>query len=847
MDHLSRLPTECFQVILQVLDDRDDFYSMAALLRTNKTLCSVVLPCLYRDPFRRTFHSNSRTWKRSQQRFPTCKRLTRMLLHRLPPDSLTTAILLGLANMEEGVTNNKDSNDSDSSNNSYCIKPSNNNNDTNSSLDYFGQIRHLDMRPWHVEIDCRPRRGSKDSLSMASLEYTLSSEFRRVLGTNPLEFNDIDKRWSKPRLPQFYFHAVLHHEIPWALGLPILEQLQSLTIHRVRSIKHYIDVIHRLGNLEKVQFLLREIYEKEFNYIEEDEGEDDSDDEDYRTTARLTRTTLQDLVQFVQEHVRLFPGRLKNVVCFESRGHHWATKEFVNHLQEKIFYLLPPLPSPAHLGQDNWLRFLARPCEIDLTSVRRIQGQELPALWADTSLDNRPLLERCRGLKYLEVASHQQGLFKWAVQERRTKEDPTGFTKYGWKPLLVPETRQPAFVQHGLVPLEQVDYIHLYGQLIDNPEEDSIRHNVDLDDLVFAFGQTLQRLTVSTPNLDRARYPRSLTIGQGWVHLPALTRLELKAAVDRLVVDALLLTHCPNLMHLRMTDWTKDHHLRHIIPYQPASLPRLLSLRLSGWPALNFDPATLDSTSNLVSVELSIFQPDDALRVNVGYIPPLEELNLSYGDGDGAVSEDDVTGGASLPLFARPFWSWDWSLPCLTSLVLTSEFALRFKFKMLYRCPALETLTLDIRSSGQEEHTRTLSAADLFVPAIATTSPSTEEESLERIVLPKLTVLSLHGKWVMDNNLILSGFLNSIVPNMKKLMMESWSYSTLKTLILKIKEDTDVNSLATFISCRRILISPMSPEQLTGFGMAFKDTYYRYYVPETEEEEEYWDEGWRII
>ncbi|KAK3809061.1 MAG: hypothetical protein J3R72DRAFT_464234, partial [Linnemannia gamsii] len=806
MDHLSRLPTECLQAIIQILDDNDDFNSLSALLQSNKTLCSVVLPCLYRDPFRHCSHS--------RRSFPTGKELTLMLLGRLPTDSLTTAISLVLADIEMGATYNKGNNDSYNSNN----------NNTNSSLDYLGQIRHLDTRPWHAEFDCDP------------LDYTLSDEFRRSLCSNPLEFND--KQWSKSRLRKFYFHAVLHHEIPWVLGLPILDQLQSLTIHRVYSIKHYIDVIHRLGNLEKIQFLLLEIYENEFNYEGEDENEDE---EDYRTTAQLKRTILQDLLRFVQEHARLFPGRLKDVVCFQ-RNSYFTTKEFVDDLQEKIFYSLPPLSGPAHLGQNNWLRFSVKPCEIDLTSVRRINGRELPATWVETLLDNRPLLERCRSLKYLEVASHQQGIFKWAVQERRTKDDPTSFTKDGWKPLLMPETRQPAFVQHGLVPLEQVDYIHLFGHLLDDPAEDSIRHNDDLDELVVAFSQTLQRLSVSTPYLDRARYPRRLTVGQGWVNLPALTHLELKVAVDRLVVDALLLTHCPNITHFRMTDRTKEHHLRHITPYQPAYLPRLLSMRLSGWPALNFDPATLDSTTNLGSLELSIFQPDDAKRVNIGFIPPLEELNCSYGVGDGAVSEDDVTGGASVPSIVRPFWSWDWNLPCLTSLILTSEFALRFKFKMLHRCPALVTLTLDIRSAGQEEHTRTLSESDLFVPATAATSPSTREGSLERIVLLELKFLNLHGKWVMGNNIILSEFLNKIVPNMHKLEMESWSYSTLKAFILTIKENTDVKSQRTLRSCFRMAISPMSTEQVTELGMAFRDTYEHFYEPETEESMD-WDDG----
>jgi hypothetical protein len=306
-----------------------------------------------------------------------------------------------------------------------------------------------------------------------------------------------------------------------------------------------------------------------------------------------------------------------------------------------------------------------------------------------------------------------------------------------------------------------------------------------------------------------------------------------------------------------MTDRTKEHRIQDIIPCQPADLSSLQSLRLCGWPALTFDPAAFGSTRSLVSLEMSINRRDDQDRISTGFIPPLEELNRSYGVADDAVDKEDTPVGAFWPSIVRPFWSWDWDLLNLTSLILTSEFALRFKFRMLQRTPVLENLTLDIRSSGQVVHTRTLSEADLFVSASSATTAqydsstsnlstlSTQSSTLARIVLPKLKVLKLHGKWIMANDLRLSQFVHSIFPNVYQIEMESWAYSTLRALILRIKANTlaKPQGILTLRRCCRITISPMSQEQLADLGMILADTFMRDYMPETEEEEQYWDDG----
>ncbi|KAF8942330.1 hypothetical protein BGZ47_006587 [Haplosporangium gracile] len=812
MDHLSRLPLECLQIILQILDDDNDFPSLTSLLRTNKYLSSAVLPYLYCDPFRKDFHSARSRQMGITKEISSGKLLVRMLLHCLPPTSLPTALSLALV----PSTTTKPSG-ATTSNNSYY-----------SALDYLAHIRHLDMRPWYAEVDCRLTHKIDTSLSHAQQEYTNTDEFSRLYNARPFgpAFNN---KWrSNPSRVHFYYHTILHHEVPWSLGFFILEQLQSLTIHRVYNIKHYIDVVHRLKNLEKVHFLLREICENEFN--------DDGADGENGATEQLENTIQQDVLRFVQEHARLFPGRLKTVDCFDD-DRHWADQAFVNGLNMEIYRILPPLARLTHLGQDSWPRFWANPGATDLKNVQRISGRELPETWIETLLNDRPLLEQCRGLKYLELATSQQGVFDWAVQERRDREEnfsriiTAGNIHSGRESLCAPGTCQP----YGLVPLEQVDFTLILSPFTNNITSYTVQYSSAIDSLAFAFGQTLRQLTVLMPYREYTINQLYLNIGRGWVDLPALTHLELKMAVNRLVVDPLLLTYCPNLTHLRMTDYTKEYSCQDIVPCQLADLSNLQTLKLSGWPALTFHPATLASTPKLTSLELSIGRSTDQERQRVGFIPPLEELNRSYGIQDESFQEKEE----AEVLTILPHWSWGWDLPVLTELLLTSEFALRFEFRMMHGCPVLEALTLDIRSTGRELHTRVLSEADLMVPCQASASNdsshslppsslslSTPVMSPQRIILPKLKKLSLHGKWMMLDNMDLSQFLQSISPNLQRLQMEEWSFPTLKDLLIKVKENTFTKTPTISQAARtlRIGISAMSAKQTCEVGMKYMNT-----------------------
>ncbi|KAF9079250.1 hypothetical protein BGX23_004595, partial [Mortierella sp. AD031] len=83
----------------------------------------------------------------------------------------------------------------------------------------------------------------------------------------------------------------------------------------------------------------------------------------------------------------------------------------------------------------------------------------------------------------------------------------------------------------GLVPLEEVDMASYSASLIKET----------VDDITFAFSQTLRRLSVvcydSSSSTDRNRIIHVVDVGKNWVDLPFLTHLFLYTRQRRLVID----------------------------------------------------------------------------------------------------------------------------------------------------------------------------------------------------------------------------------------------------------------------------------------------------------------------
>ncbi|KAG0219086.1 hypothetical protein BGX33_004893 [Mortierella sp. NVP41] len=496
-----------------------------------------------------------------------------------------------------------------------------------------------------------------------------------------------------------YYDSILQQETVWCLGYPILEQLQSLVIPHMSSIKRYFDVVDRFEYLQHVQFLMSEMYEDPF-------------DEDNKVKGAHNEEVIRDMVRFVQEHTRIFKGRLKSVDCLEGRL--WAStdQEYTDRIRLALYRMLPPLSKPTHLGRSNWLQYTAHLDSIDLGHVWKVSSEGLPASWAHTVCNDQPLLQWCRTLKELNVSTLHDGAFKWAVQEKREMESLGGTTEGkghgGQERLTWTETPQLAHRYHGLIPLEHAIITEL-----------SVSSSADIDDIVFAFNQTLKDLDVcvSIP-FDR---PRSFHFGQGRVDLPALTILELK----------------------------------------------------------------------LTFLDITVYRmEDDRADEDWSCIPPVEELNQSFGrQSEPGVALTAAAAVDSTPLLIRPQWTWDWHLPLLETLVLSSEFAYGFKFRMLHGCSALRILVLDIRSTIEGEHTRVLSESDLLAPSSVSLSdlsestlPSSSPTPSERLCLPTLTHLELNGDWVIDDTLMRQ-FLAESLPGVKELLLKGWNLTTFEALV----------------------------------------------------------------
>ncbi|KAK5821560.1 hypothetical protein F5H01DRAFT_403449 [Linnemannia elongata] len=774
MDPLSQLPLECLQRIFHILDNDDNLFALANLLTTNNYIASAVLPFLYRDPYRSAFHQAGRG-RRNREKPNSDEMLTRMLLSRLSVANLTKPVALALQleptdSSATGIT-------------------------TGSSLDYLAHIRHLNIEAGaSLELTSA---GVTNSLPPHQLAYIQSDEFNRLYQSNPFApdyFQYYDDEHCN--IMQKYYEVLLHQETVWCMAYPILEQLQSFTIPYMPSIKHYLKVVGRFKSLEEVRFNMNEMFEDPYYFEMSPE-----------TRRPHNDLVIQDMMRFFQEHVRLFEGRLKCVHRLGEYSMEWDDPHDTTLMD--ITRLLPPLKKPTRLDAKNWQRYLTHRHSTDLTHVWEFDSGDMPDSWEDTVCNSQPFFQACRSLRILKISTRRTGLFKWAVQEKRDSEWNSGSTAVGigssqrgalaWK-----EPLTSAHRIHGPVPLERAEIVQF-----------SVSNADDIDDVVFAFSSTLKTLDVCLRDQALAPLPKSIYVGQGWVHLSALTTLRLISDSDRLVLDPMLLRHCPNLTSAQMKDRTMRYPCRDIVPCAAAHLARLYSLDLSGWPALTFDPATLSSTTILTSLIMSSQSWAGSFSSSQGFIPPVGELNRSYGTRTGpATAAVD-----SAPRIIRPRWTWDWQLPFLTKLHLASEFAFLFEFRMLLGCPALESLSLDILSTAADEHTRVISETDLFVPTNSNNSNSCLsplQATSSFIRAPLVSQLTLHGEWVIGESAI-PWFLTETFPSVTYLRMTGWRETrpveTLFRLLRNLPSGFDESSL-------QVGISPIySPEDIARLGL----------------------------
>ncbi|KAF9149555.1 hypothetical protein BG015_008658 [Linnemannia schmuckeri] len=294
------------------------------------------------------------------------------------------------------------------------------------------------------------------------------------------------------------------------------------------------------------------------------------------------------------------------------------------------------------------------------------------------------------------------------------------------------ETLQAPQWANGLVPLKHIMILLSRESIIG-----------DIDNIVHAFDQTLKMLHVTPTILDNSTVTY---IGQRWVDLPVLASLHMVLDLERLVVDPQLLVCYPHLTDLWLQDNLHDYSCKYIIACLLAHLGRLGRLHLRGWPALTFDPATLTSTPSLIDLTIEIqydYNDTDFKPFN----PLTEELNQPY---------DIQTGSAASISRSAPR-----------------------TFRMLHGCPALEDLSLDIRSSMPGEHVRFISEADLSVPT--SNSRASPSSAVGCLCLPSLRRLDLSEEWVIDESVEPQLFAKAF-PGVKKFSLTGRANTTRESL-----------------------------------------------------------------
>ncbi|KAG0276384.1 hypothetical protein BGZ95_007609 [Linnemannia exigua] len=626
----------------------------------------------------------------------------------------------------------------------------------------------------------------------------------------------------KFHLRQLY-RVMLFREATWAIAEPILERLQSLTVP-ISAIECYLKVLARLERLESVQFLLDEFFDYKSKYVWSGALEEFMFPIDDRKSRAMGG-----MIWFVMEHGRLFPNQLvggASVVDGEFFAD--APQSCTKDIQLEVARWLPPLRDISTVTDENWLRLEAHIKMVDLERVQSIVSRD----YSDDALmsldieiddgDERPFLQRCRGLKTLEIMLKRANLFGWAVKEKqRALELPVSGTS---STLELPAAARTPSVhpQQDLVPLAKVTLAE-YSEAMSDA----------VHDITFAFSLTLTHLNILVLDEDRSA---PIRFGHGWADLPVLTHLTLKTTDDIADIEERLLHRCPSLISITLSDNTCYYNCLAITTNAPLNLPHLEHLDLIGRSALTFHPATLNSTPNLISLRLRMVSVSDNIN-DVLFIPLDHLLNQSFGIQDTSYSSSSVSTGNAPPqqpgigsgpeVLVRPWWSWEWRLLHLKTLHLNAEFAFRFKFKMLRGCPVLESMSLEIQTRNQRH--QEITQEDLFAssgsftitPSAATTATTVTgvpEATEERIVLPRLRRLQLTGPWKIEHS-VMSDLLLKMCPKVEELHLLGWKKATLVELIDIVREMYRIAGRIREVHVGTHRVVPLGLEKMRLMGM----------------------------
>ncbi|KAG0018567.1 hypothetical protein BGZ81_010182 [Podila clonocystis] len=354
--------------------------------------------------------------------------------------------------------------------------------------------------------------------------------------------------------------------------------------------------------------------------------------------------------------------------------------------------ILPPLDRPRQLHEGNW-RQLVR--HLDATSLERVTKVVTPRgwQWHQDMMKIGEIWARCRALKELELwPSRIPVSFQWAVQEKEERQQGG--------------LGQPK----DLVPLKSATIYQLHNMSL-----------IETAKLMAGFSGTLQKLVYDN-SYDRAVYYyepkiiKHIEVGFQGVTMPVLTTLSFTTNYHRFRLDRLLLALCPALQSVSICNSRALFDPAARFWSEPVRLPELRHVALRGDGALGFNMETFGSAPLVKSIDLVM----------------CEVYKVHYGPG---YSYPDLPNSPH-------HWSWNWDLPHLTSLTLGPGFGTLFGFRMLDKCPALETLHLSLYGPDAPPDGRTLMESDLSAPSGLTASGY--------MLCSRLTSLTLLGPWVLS-------------------------------------------------------------------------------------------------
>ncbi|KAG0048173.1 hypothetical protein BGZ83_006830 [Gryganskiella cystojenkinii] len=844
MASFSDLPLECLQQILQVFQDRIDTVTLGRLVQVNHYFCSITIPYLYQRVFDHQY------LKDGALVHPHLVKVIQTLLYQRPRTDVHGFLAVACdlyphqdpnpappEKQEKAATilTTTTANPKDLANDAVP---------RTSKINYLSFIRHFNFEqvvyvPQYTETG-ESAFDPEETYPKRTWEYVFSNnkedkpanEIGEGFSDKSLMFPPTIMIDKEPHTTLRYtaFASTLRRDLTWVLCSPVLEQIQSINIP-LSDIDLYYTNVGRFQSLTSVTFIQDEMMDPPAEGLDSDVMAKEENQKAFDICKKERFRKLRGMVCFVTKHGELFPNKLQLAECpSDCSWTRWlhCPGEFLSRFASD----LPPIQSPRAIDVLNYIRISYKIEFTDLSQVTRIQLLRSHFV-ACLRIGDPGFPSRCRSLKSLDICDMGRGAFRWAVREKKAWDRfhagvaASGADEEGITESVLMSPRPPL----PLVPLETVNMA--FKSVLGN----------ELNDITYAFSESLKVLRVSQPSSEQDEVPSSDTattiessslIGKDWPLLPKLTTLWV-AMDSRLWIDPDLFTNilkADQIEHVWLTDKSGVYRHQDVV-YGRAPLEiwsKAHNITLEGYPCLWFHPDTLYKTPNLRRLQLNMYT-----RVSPLYTAPVEEIlasfqaeamttksetamNMDNGDDDlteSTTSSTVLTSPADhchRHRCSRPRWTWDWDLPKLTYLRLDSEFAFLFEFRVLVGCPSLRSLSLDIRADT-EHLKRVLTLQDFVRPddsflfsthSIASGSgPSAnidagvassrvKDEGAHSIqpliVAPSLLNLSLFGPWILSDKVRAQVFATTF-PVISQLIEMQRSGHTVQGWIATVSDD----------------------------------------------------------